>query len=325
MTTIAIIGGGIAARSLLFAMAKKKISEKILVFYSDSFAFPCSLHSTAIVAPRGVSTGLSPLGDQLHAGFERFKSHIHTDHPKGVIVVPQYTGAVTKVDAFKKRYPDGKLTSEAGPLHLTEQMYLAEESAFLIRPHEYMNWLLKEAQKDLDIQLINSFVTKIDEGNITTVDAGEFVADKIIFATGSNNDLWQDLFPEKKNTKSAQGCYLEFSGVEMGESFSLTLEGDNLIYDSERKTLLIGSTTRESRTELPPEKELLEIYQNLARRVNVKLPDFGQAIIKTGLREKGPKREPYILQSGKYSMLGGYYKNGYSVSLVMAEKLLSSR
>ncbi len=325
MTTIAIIGGGIAARSLLFAMAKKNISEKILVFYSDSFAFPCSLHSTAIVAPRGVSTGLSPLGDQLHAGFVRFKSHIHDDQPAGVIVVPQFTGAETKTDAFKKRYADGKIASEAGALHLTAPIYLARESAFLIRPREYLDWLLKEATKTLDVTLINSFVTKIGEGKISTVDGTEFSADKIIFATGSHNDLWQDLFPEKKTTKTAQGCYLEFSGVEMGDSFSLTLEGDNLIYDSERKTLLMGSTTRESRLELPPETELHEIYQNLSRRIVGKLPDYSQAIIRTGLREKGPKREPYLLQHGDFSMLGGYYKNGYSVSLVMAEKLLSSR
>lgn len=325
MTTIAIIGGGIAARSLLFAMAKKKISEKILVFYSDSFAFPCSMHSTAIVAPRGISTGLSPLGDQLHAGFERFGNHYDNDQPEGVIVVPQYTGAVTKIDSFKNRYPEGKKARQAGHLLLNEECYLANESAYLIRPREYMDWLLKEAQKNLNIQMINSFVTKMDEGNITTVDGKEFRVDEIVFATGTQNDLWQNLFPEKKNTKPAQGCYLEFSGVKMGESISLTLEGDNLIYDSEKETLLIGSTTRESRTELPPEKELFEIYQNLARRIDEDLPDFRQAIIKTGLREKGPKREPYILQSGKYSMLGGYYKNGYSVSLMMAEKLLSSR
>ncbi len=323
MTTIAIIGGGIAARSLLFAMAKKNIQSKILVFYSDSFAFPCSYHSTAIVAPRGVSTGLSPLGDHLFDGFKRFAGHVENDHPEGVIVVPQYTGAVTKVDAFKKRYPVGIIASKAGALQLTEQMYLAEESAFLIRPREYLDWLLVEAHKSLDIQIINSFVTKIDGRSITTVDGDEFSADKIIFATGTLNDLWQEFFPEKKNTKPAQGCYLEFSSVEMGDSFSLTLEGDNLIYDSGRKTLLIGSTTRESRLELSPEKELFEIYQNLVRRIDGNLPDFRQAIIRTGLREKGPKREPYLINSGNKLMLGGYYKNGYSLSLSMADKLLT--
>lgn len=323
METIAVIGGGISARSLLFAMARRNVTHKVLVFQSDSFAFPCSYHSTAIVAPRGVSTGLSPLGDYLFAGFERFKSHFETDRPQGVFVIPQYTGAVSKVDAFKKRYPDGIIASKAGALHLKEQMYLAEESAYLIRPRDYLDWLMKESRKTLDIQLINCFVTKIEEGKITTVDGTEFSADKIIFATGTHNDLWQDLFPEKKNTKPAQGCYLEFSAVEMGESFSLTLEGDNLIYDSGRKTLLIGSTTRESRLELSPEKELLEIYQNLVRRIDRKLPDFLQAEIKTGLREKGPKREPYLLSSGNKLMLGGFYKNGYSLSLSMADKLLS--
>ncbi len=85
MTTIAIIGGGIAARSLLYVMAKKNIREKVLVFYSDSFAFPCSLHSTAIVAPRGVSTGHSALGDNLYEGFVRFSRHVEEDFPRGVL------------------------------------------------------------------------------------------------------------------------------------------------------------------------------------------------------------------------------------------------
>ncbi len=324
MTTIAIIGGGIAARSLLYAMAKKNISAKILVFYSDSFAFPCSYHSTAIVAPRGVSTGLSSLGDSLVEGFARFERHVETDRPEGVIVVPQYTGVVTKIEEFKKRYPDGMIAGTAGSVPLTEKFYLTEEKAYLIRPVDYLKWLMGEAEKSLDISLINSFVTQIKDGKISTVDGKEFITDKIIFCSGVQNDLWQEMFPEKKTTKSAQGCYLEFTGVKGKESFSLTLEGDNLIFDAGKGTLLLGSTTRESRLELPPEKALLGVYENLSRRVGIELPAFSVTAIKTGLREKAPKREPYLLQHGNCFMLGGYYKNGYRVSLSMAEKLLSS-
>ncbi len=323
MTTIAIIGGGIAARSLLFVMAKKSFVSKIIVFYSDSFAFPCSYHSTAIVAPRGVSTGLSSLGDSLFEGFTRFEEHVNNDRPEGVIVDPQFTGAVSKIEAFKRRYPDGEIASSAGALQLNEECYIAKESAYLIRPREYLNWLLNEAQKNLDITLINSFVTQVKDGTITTADGNEFSPDQIIFTAGVQNDLWQEFFPEKKNTKSAQGCYLEFSGVKLGESFSLTLEGDNLIYDAGKETLLLGSTTRESRLELPPEKALFEVYENLSRRVGITLPAFSKGTIRTGLREKGPKREPYLLKNGNCFMLGGYYKNGYRVSLSMAHKLLS--
>lgn len=322
MTTIAIIGGGIAARSLLFAMAKKNIRQKILVFYSDSFAFPCSVHSTAIVAPRGISTGHSALGDQLVKGFERFSRHFEEDMPSGVIKVPQYTAAVTKVDAFRKRYPMGELKKN---ILLNEEMYVAEESAFLIRPRDYLGWLLEESGKNLDIEIVNEFVTEIKDGKISTVNGSQYSPDEIIITAGVQNDLWQPFFPESKNPKSVQGCYLEFQNVRLdAHSFSLTLEGNNLIYDKEMKTLLVGSTTHESRLELAPEKELSEIYENLSQRISLKLPAFPEGVIRTGLREKASKREPYILKKDNLSMMGGLYKNGYSVSLKLAEDLLPS-
>lgn len=324
MSTIAIIGGGIAARSLLFAMAKRNDRRKILVFQSDSFAFPCSLHSTAIVAPRGISTGHSSLGDHLVLGFSRFEKHFSEDHPEGVIKVPQYTAALSKMEAFQKRYPDGALKNNCGLISLNAEMYVANEEAYLIRPREYLNWLMSEAKRSLDITLIESFVTEVKDGKIHTVDHQDYSADEIIFTTGVQNDLWHTMFSQGKNTKSAQGCYLEFSGINFGkDSFSLTLEGNNLIYDAERTSLLIGSTTHDSRLELAPEKELLVIHENLQKLIREKLPECKSGTIRTGLREKGPKREPYLVREKNHSMIGGLYKNGYRVSLKMAEDLLS--
>ena len=203
-------------------------------------------------------------------------------------------------------------------------MYISEEEAFMIRPQEYMSWLMTESKKVLQVTEINSFVTEVKDGKIRTIDEDEYAADEIIFTTGVHNDLWQSMLPELKTTKSVQGCYLEFSGINLGESsFSLTLEGKNLIYDAEKAALLAGSTTNESRLELPPEKELAEILGSLKALVKVNLPDFREGKVRTGLREKGSKREPYLLQVRNYSMIGGFYKNGYSLGLSFAEKLLS--
>lgn len=323
MKTIAIIGGGVAGRSLLLSLSKKKSQDKILLFSSDAFATPCSLNSTAIVAPRGISTGHSPLGDILVEGFNRFARHFREDHPEGVIAIPQYTGAITKIDAFKKRYPDGVVTKSIGPVALNEEVYVATEEAFLIRPHKYMNWLLK-AGSSLNLQVVNSFVTEVKDNHIRTVNGEEFTADEIIFTTGVGNGSWFSLLNETKRPKSAQGCYLEFSGVDFKDSFSLTLEGDNLIYDAETKILLLGSTTHETNLELPQEKELKEIYERVSSRISLSLPPFSSAVMKTGLREKASKRESYILKSGMYSAIGGLYKNGYRLSLTLAEKLLNS-
>lgn len=325
MTTIAIIGGGIAARSLLFAMAKKNIRQKILVFYSDSFAFPCSVHSTAIVAPRGISSGHSPLGDQLALGYQRFFRHFQEDSPAGVIKVPQYTAAATNHDAFQKRYPMGAVKKKCGEIFLAEEMYVAEESAFLIRPRDYMDWLLHESQKNLEIEIVKDFVIEVGGKEIRTLGGSRYSPDEVIFTTGVHNDLWQSFFSLKKKSRPAQGCYLEFQNTDLDcESVSLSLEGDNLVYDDDNKTVLIGSTTRESYLELPPEKELSEIYSNLRKRVSLKLPDLESGFIRTGLREKAMKREPYFLKKENFSMIGGLYKNGYSLSLKLAEDLLTT-
>src|SRR5690349_14322470 len=128
-------------------MAKKNFHQKILVFYSDNFAFPCSLHSTAIVAPRGISTGHSALGDELVQSFDRFERHVKEDRPLGVHEVPQYTGAITKLESFQKRYPVGSKVTSIGNVGLNEEVYFAEEKSYLIRPRDYMDWLLKESRK----------------------------------------------------------------------------------------------------------------------------------------------------------------------------------
>lgn len=323
LTTIAIIGGGIASHSLLYAMAKKNISAKILVFYSDSFAFPCSLHSTAIVAPRGVTTGHSPLGDSISSGFTRFQKHVKEDSPSGVTDIPQYTGAITKLESFVKRYPDGKKTRTVGPLKFRDEIYFAEEEGFLVSPAVYLEWLKTEAQRNLSIEFIPSFVTEVKENSLSTVDGHKFSFDEVFITAGVKNLLWQPLFEKETKTRAVQGSYLEFSSDFGPRSFSLTLEGDNLIYHHETNTLLVGSTTEESALELPPEKDLSAILERLKSRMENTLPEFSQGKIKVGLREKAQRREPYILKKESCHILGGLYKNGYTLSLLLSEKLIS--
>ena len=323
LTTIAIIGGGIAARSLLYAMAKKNISSKILVFYSDSFAFPCSLHSTAIVAPRGVTAGNSSLGDTLMEGFGRFQKHVSEDAPEGVERIPQYTGALTKLEAFQKRYPDGKKISSIGPLKFQEEIYFTEEEAYLITPSQYLSWLTSEASRKLNVEFVPSFVTEVHEKTLKTVDGGDFSFDELIVTAGVKNFLWQPLLEADPKSKTVQGSYLEYD-FDFGEkSFSLTLEGDNLIYSHPTKKLLIGSTTQESSWELPPERLLSEIHARLRTRMKNILPEFAQGKMLVGLREKAQKREPYLLKRDAYKIMGGLYKNGYTLGLSLAEKILS--
>lgn len=319
MTTLAIIGSGILGRSLIYSLAKeKKPLGEITLFYSDNIVSPCTYHSTAIVAPRGLSVGLSPLGDMLMDGFRVFSEHVKLDKPAGVEKIRQYTVATKKIDEFKKRYP----AAVPGKTFLKSEALVATDDAYLIEPKTYSDWLLAEAKNQITI--IEDFVTEVDEKDsvlVKTLNGKELTFDKVIFAGGSYNAFWKNVAPESKlkTSKSVQGSYFEFTDVnwEM-DSFSLTLDGDNIIWNKLFNKLLIGSTSLETNHLLPPHKALGDIYQRLGTLCDLNLPPLHKALIKVGLREKAQKREPYIVTAGKKYFLGGLYKNGFSLALKIA-------
>lgn len=316
--TVAIVGGGVGGLSALYQLTKSTLFSEITLFDAPEFFTPCSLNSTAIVAPRGVTAGLSVLGDTILAGYECFRDHVRADSPAGVFPVTQSTGALTKLEEFRKRYPGAQMRGEA---------CFVEEDAWLIRPALYLDHLRSTALRDPRVALLNDLVTSVDESNhITTQDGVKRGFDHVIFIAGVRNVLWKSFFtkPQVQSSKIAQGSYLEFAGAELGDaSFSFTLEGDNLVYHAPSKNLLVGSSTRAVTHELAPRRELNDIYQRLAERSDHRLPAIESAIYRTGLREKASKREPYIAVEGNKAMIGGLYKNGFTLSLYLAGRLLT--
>ena len=323
MTTLAIIGGGIAGRSLIYTLAKRKNNfSNITLFDSDSFARTCSLRSTAIVAPRGVSAGHSDLGDLLLAAFQTFAIHVEQDRPQGVFPITQYTGALTKLEQFQKRYPQGTSCKSTVSFTLRDETYLAMDPAFMIETSSYLNWLLDEAA-ELPFVVRNEFVTNLSESDsgfeLTTQNGVSCRFDKVIFAGGFYNQYWNST----KAAKPVQGSYFEFPKTDFGrESFSLTLESDNLVYHAHSQTLLIGSSTQNHSHEIPPMQDLKEIYSRLSQRLELKLPPIESGNILTGIREKGPKRSPYVSRDGNSARIGGFYKNGYSLGLHLGRELI---
>ncbi len=328
MTTLAIIGGGIAGRSLLYALSSHHFKyEEILFFDSPEFASPCALNSTAIVAPRGVSAGHSPLGDLILEGLAIFKQHCEKDHPAGVFPISQYTGALTKLDQFARRYPTALKVQNLGEIKLKAEVLFAEEEAFMIDPVLYLPWLTSQAEKKLSIRHIREFVIGLDKANSTimTQNKAKYSADHVVFATGSMSKHWKDLstHPKLNSSKAIQGSYLEFSNIHWElPTFSITLEGCNLIHRKHSGKVLIGSSTDELAHNLPPIQELKRIYELLANILELKLPAFDLGEVKVGHREKAQKREPYLFTEGNVSFMGGFYKNGYSLSLRQSKSLV---
>jgi glycine/D-amino acid oxidase-like deaminating enzyme len=323
LTTLAVIGAGILGRSLIYTLAKEqKAFEKVTLFYSDAFASPCSLNSTAIVAPRGLSSGHSPLGDELLEGFKTFSEHVFLDQPLGVEKIIQYTAATTKQDEFKLRYPQAQMARG----FLNHETLIALDEAYLIDPKTYMDWLLKETQlmEQYHLEVVDSFVCEVHENervHVKTMDGRNLAFDKVIFAGGNYNRFWKDLAPESRlaTSKPVQGSYFEINQVNWSDYyFYLTLVVNNLFWNKSLKRLLVGSTSMDTNHLLAPEKDLQKIYHRLSEGVSLKLPALNEAELKIGLREKARKREPYTTQNGHLYFMGGLYKNGFTLALRMA-------
>lgn len=323
MTTLAIVGGGILGRSLIYSLAKEQKSfERITLFYSDSFTFPCTLSSTATVAPRGLTKGHSPLGDLLIESYEVFSDHVSLDHPLGVEKVVQYTAATEKLEAFKQRYPNGALSKKL----FKHETYLIEEPGYVVDPRTYSNWLLNEAlfMNNEHIEVIEDFVTEVEENervHLKTLNGRNLSFDKVIFTAGNYNRFWKEVAPNSKlkSSRPVQGSYFEFNDVHWNlDSFALTYNGENIVWNKPLKRLLLGSTSDESNLLLPPLDELKLIYERVKKDLILPLPEMDSGIVKVGLREKAQKREPYVIQEGHCYFLGGLYKNGFSLALKMA-------
>jgi len=324
LTNLAIIGTGIVGRSLIYSLAKQKKSlSKITLFSADHFLSPCTFNSTAIVAPRGITEGHSALGDSLLDGFQFFTKHFENDHPRGIEKITQLTGASIGIENFRKRYPHAHLDST----YLKENIFLAKDEAYMIDPYQYMDWLLEESEKNLNLELVHDLVIGVEEGRQITLKTQKGTSssfEQVIFAGGNYNRFWASLLPESKlkTSKPVQGSYYEFHDVDWNiSSFSLTLDGDNIVWNAPLKRLFLGSTTN-SKTHLLPEVRSLEsIYQRLTTKVALKLPPIESGTIKTGLREKAQKREPYVIQKENLWFIGGLYKNAFTLSLKMASDL----
>lgn len=324
MTTLAIIGSGIAGRSLIYTLAKeRKEFKEIVIFESESFLKACSYRSTAVVAGRGLSLGHSSLGDTLYESFQFFQKHFREDSPEGVQKVLQVSGASKKLAEFQIRYPSGIPTDE----YTKEKMYSQKDEAFLIDPKTYLDFLLRTA-KDFykgNLLTLEDLVIEVNpDGKIRTQKGREFRFDKVVFAGGVYNRFWSPQAPESKlkTIKASQGSYVEFSlPKKESPSLSLTLDGHNFIWNDSTKKLLIGSTTLEVPHEIHPKEALEEVYRYFQEKLEEDLPDFSEGMIRIGLREKAQKRSPYFFSVGKLAYMGGFYKNGYTLGMTISSSL----
>jgi hypothetical protein len=331
LTTLAIVGAGVLGRSFLFHLSQCASADfKIFLFDHSSFATSCSTHSTAVSSLRGTTKGHSPLGDLIVEGFADFKHHVEVDRPAGVAQALQLNASSGEKDSFFKRFSESKMINHFESILFNRSYHAQLEEAFIIHPEIYLSWLLEEAKRKIDITLVSDFVTGFEERDnlveLTTQSGEKTIADKVLFAGGVFNRFWQGKseFQFLEKSRPIQGSYLHFKNYEgLSESLSITLDGHNLVFRKETKDLLLGASSEELVHELPQTEELKEIYDYFKASTNLSLPPWESGEILVGLREKAPKRSPYLLERNRVLFVGGLYKNGFSLSSLMAKKILS--
>lgn len=327
LTTIAIVGSGIVGTSLAYALSKQNIDiHKVTIFSADHFTSPCTLNSTATVALRGISKGHSQLGDLLVEGFDYFSKHVLEDRPSGVEQIFQHNVATIFSEQFHKRFPKADVSTN----FLKQPCWSFQEEAFLVDPRSYLDWLFNmvSVNRTFEFEQINEFVVEVTQGDkvrLKTSSEEDYFFDRVIFAGGSYNRFWKNLMPDSKlkTSQPVQGCYFEFNNIDWNlNSFSLTIDGDNVVWNKFFQRLFVGSTTDQKGHLIPFKHELVSILNRLKEKSNLLFPDASSGIIKVGLREKAQKREPYFLRKNNLFFLGGFYKNAFILSLLMSNKVV---
>jgi hypothetical protein len=332
MMKLGIIGDGIAARSLLhFLVPQLPPSVEILQFSHDDFAPPCSLCSTAVVAKRGVQLGVSPLGDEIYHCHEFQSQYLVQNKAHGVdhafhyqlwsVNHEQRKYFLKRYSALKETVPDNL------PLTIKQGFEGSAEAAFIFYPEQYLNWLVSKLSfnhhKEMIIEVTqnkSAFILKSQSGQ-------EFIVDALVNASGAMGVVSQIYGKDTKglHSKVVGGCYWE-GQCDLGDSsWSMTVNGINMVYRSQSKVLQVGTYSQESSSLVcENELELRSMFQAMQDYFPKQLPDFEEGDIFMGLRQKGPKRQSFY---GKIDCelplygLHSFYKNGYTLALHQAKQL----
>ena len=332
MYSLAIVGNGIAAQTLLYFLKEKNFPlRNICHIAADNLATPASLNNTGLVSPMGVKKGLSPLGDILTESWSFFTKWVEQNKPLGVHKGEHH------LLALKKENPNNsfeQLTRRFGPLDMISN--IAEKKlkeplpgktipAYFIDPSTYLSWF---KDKNKEVSLIKDMVCKVERKEkgwiLHTLNKKQISTHILVIACGAFSKIAADIFIKKHfvKTEIIAGSFLQFKhSFSSLDHFAITLEGSNLIY--RRDHLLLGATSQGA-VLAPFLGQLKEFHRQIPLHLgkHFTLPPLEKGKIISAYRHKGEKRLPFWgkMDSHLYG-IHSLYKNGLSTSLLAADQL----
>ncbi len=328
MNDLIIIGNGIAANCFLWELQKQNRKMSILKIHSENLAPSCSLNSTSIISLRGVTKGISPLGDELFESYQLAESFIQAENPDGVAPSKFYSICEEEEkEEYLRRF--GSFEDIEFPA-LKEKFSGKIWDGYIIDAEKFLSFLQRKAQDShTSISALITSTEITEEGvTVSTLEGKTYSARRLLICAGAYTKIYESLYPVHnaiKGSQSVPGAYLEKGSVDLGQkSYVVTRGRENLIYLAETKTLKIGTTIQKNGIEAADFAKLNEIYENFQDIFKEELPNISNFEVKVGLRQKGVKRMPFY---GKVApnvfALISLYKNGFTFPFLGAKKVLN--
>lgn len=334
---MAIIGGGISAELLCWHLAKDQLLQEHYQFvqiYHDELAPNCSRSSTAIASTWGVNPLYGAKAKMVELAYREFQGFVARYSPKGIDQCSHFICSQNNTQDYQKvvkRYGD-VLTTNQFKLFSTEENILSyEREAYLIDPNEFLSWLVDTRAKK--IERIEDLVCSVNENNQKVVlnlkNSGLRSFDEVILCTGAGTKFIGGVDHENdvEKSKSVMGSYLSFKNFEYSQSFFIEFNGGQCLYRKMQSELILGTTTQKEIYFVKGRgiEKLISIYELFKNNFNFNFifPQLQDAVIKTGPRHLGYKREVFCGKIMKQTWgLWGFYKNGYTFPFVYIPRLV---
>jgi hypothetical protein len=310
---LVVLGRGLAGHGVLNSYIDKYATQIPDVLWIGKNPFKrdnlgCSISSTAMLARQGIVKGISPLGDLLVDSYVSAIKFIELNKPDGVEKTIRYHIGHDDESTLKlvKRFGN-QLTTNS---FFNNNYRLIEEMCYLFEPDVYLNWWTQKISNDVTIQ--DSFVIDIRKENndwLVYFNDSYIRTKKLVLATGA---LGESFFSKtKKKATVVPGHYLYWENIIKDKSFVITIDGHNLMYRKESKTMMLSGTSVKDGS-LSKKSEIYQ-YLELFKKYTPEHVPSTYPELRMGMRQKGKKRTPYYEEIDvNLFQVDSLYKNGYS-------------